>query len=142
MSVTTTMCRWAAAVAVLAAAGCGAPRVRLVPVEGVVKINGKPAANISVQFMPDALKGGKGPTSQGTTDAEGKFRLATYDGQDGAVVGPHRAVLADLDEERPPQGREAKKRPRLAGEFTLPTSPLAVEVKDGGGPVVLDARGP
>jgi hypothetical protein len=125
----------------VALAGCG-PRVKLVPVEGTVKINGKPAANISIQFMPDAMQGGKGPTSFGTTDAAGKFRLQTNDGQEGAVVGPHRVVLTDLDEERPPQGREAKKRPRLLPEYAVATTGLPVEVKEGGGPLVLEAKGP
>lgn len=125
-----------------AVAGCGGERIKLVPVEGVVKINGKPAANLSLQFMPDTLKGGKGPTSFGTSDESGKFTLKTNDGRDGAAVGPHRVVLADLTEERPPQGREAKNPPRLNASFTLPSSGLQVEVKEGGPALVLEATGP
>jgi hypothetical protein len=125
----------------LALAGCG-PRVKFAPVDGTVKINGRPAPNISVQFLPDALKGGKGPTSFGTTGADGKFRLKTSDGQEGAVVGPHRVVLADLDEERAPQGKQPSKAPRLSARYSLPTSTLAVDVKEGGGPIVLEAKGP
>jgi hypothetical protein len=118
--------------------GCG-PRYKLTPVEGVVKIGGRPAANISVQFLPDAQKGARGPTSFGTTDAQGKFRLKTQDGQDGAVVGPHLVLLADLDEERPAQGREAQRAPRLAARYTTASGALAAEVKEGGPPVELNA---
>ncbi len=121
----------------LTLSGCG-NKVKLVPVEGVVKIGGKPAANISVQFMPDALKGSSGPTSQGTTDAEGKFRLTTHDGQNGAVPGPHTVILADLEEERAPQGRVATKASRLDSRYTTASGGLKAEVKEGGGPITLE----
>ena len=122
--------------------GCGGERVKLVPVEGVVKINGQPAANIAIQFLPDVLKGNKGPTSFASTDEQGKFRLKTYDGRDGAVVGPHRAVLSDLAEERPPQGQPARQGPRLDAAFTDPTRGIVVEVREGGAPLELLANGP
>lgn len=125
----------------LALSGCGGSKVKLTPVEGVVKIAGKPAANLSVQFLPDVMKGATGPTSYGTTDAEGKFRLKTYDGQDGAVVGAHNVILADLDEERPPQGVPLKKQPRLDTKYTTTKGGLAAEVKEGGGPIVVEVGG-
>ncbi len=125
------------AAAFLALSGCG-DSVKLVPAEGVVKINGQPAANVSVQFLPDVTKGVTGPTSYGTTNAEGKFQLKTYDGRDGAVPGAHMVVLADLDEERPPQGQVAKKAPRIPNRFTTATGGLTAEVKDGGGPIILE----
>src|SRR5262245_29915273 len=86
-------------------AGCGSGKVKLVPVEGELKINGQPAANISVQFLPDGVKGNKGPSSWGTTDKDGKFQLRTQDNQVGAALGPHNVILADLDEDRPAQGK-------------------------------------
>jgi hypothetical protein len=123
----------------LLAAGCGGgPKV--VPAEGVVKINGKEAGNIAIQFQPDGLKGGLGPTSFASTDAEGKFRLRTSDGRDGAVVGTHLVILTDELEDRPAQGsRGAPKPPRVAAKFSLPTSPLRLEVKEGGGPLMIEA---
>lgn len=122
----------------LALSGCGGDKVKLAPAEGVVRLGGKPAANLSVQFMPDVMKGATGPTSYGTTDAEGKFRLKTYDGQDGAVVGTHNVILADLDEERPPQGVPLKKQPRLDTRYTTTKGGLTAEVKEGGGPIVVE----
>jgi hypothetical protein len=143
MRISLTPKRWGGALVLLTLllAGCG-DRVKLVPVEGVVKINGQPAANVSVQFQPDGLKGNKGPTSFANTDGEGKFRLKTFDGRDGAVVGAHRVVLADLDEDRPAQGQPMTRPPRLNAQYTLPNSGLQVEVKAGSNPIVLEAFGP
>lgn len=125
-------------VATLALSGCGGNGFKLTPAEGVIKIGGKPAANLSVQFLPDVMKGATGPTSYGTTDAEGKFRLKTYDGQDGAVVGAHNVILADLDEERPPQGVQLKKQPRLDSKYTTTKGDLRAEVTEGGAPIVVE----
>lgn len=141
-----TTCYRAATVALLAgslalAAGCGG-QPRVVPAEGVVKIGGKPAANILVQFLPDHRKGQNGPTSTGTTDDQGRFRLKTQDGRDGAVPGPHMVTLVDLEEERPEQGKPYKRPPRLDGRYAAPTSSnLTAEVVEGGGPIVLDVPG-
>jgi hypothetical protein len=66
---------------------------RLAEVEGVVKQNGKPLANVQVEFWPEV----EGPRSFGATDANGHYVLTTDDGkQAGAVVGSHRVVLYDL----------------------------------------------
>lgn len=119
------------------AIGCGS-KVKLVPAEGTLKIGGKAAANVAVQFLPDATKGASGPTSYGTTDSEGKFRLKTYDGQDGAVPGPHTVILADHDEERPPQGKPVTKWPRLDSKYTTGAGGLRAEVPAGGGSVSLE----
>ena len=123
---------------VLLAAGCGGEKERVIPAEGVVKIGGKPAANIVVQFMPDTRAGGKGPSSSATTDAEGKFRLTTQDGRDGAVVGRHMVVLVDAEEERPRQGEAPKKAPRLDGKYAAPmSSGLTADVAEGT-PITID----
>lgn len=122
----------------VAAAGCGGESVKIVPAEGVLKIGGRPAANVLVQFMPDVRASSKGPTSTATTDERGVFRLQTQDGTDGAVVGTHMVVLVDLDEERAPQGREAKKG-RLDGKYNAPTaSNLTATVSEGGGTITID----
>jgi hypothetical protein len=122
----------------LLAAGCGGGP-KLVPVEGVVQINGKALGNIAIQFQPDALKGVQGPTSFASTDAEGKFRLRTFDGREGAVVGTHVVLLTDELEDRPAQGsRGVPKPPRIAPKYSLPTSALRLEVKEGGAPLVIE----
>ena len=120
------------------AAGCGGESVKIVPAEGVLKIGGRPAANVLVQFMPDVRANGRGPTSTATTDEQGVFRLTTQDGKDGAVVGTHMVVLVDLDEERVAQGQVAKKG-RLDGKYAAPTaSNLTATVSEGGGAITID----
>lgn len=140
MTLTYRFSRWAfglISLMALIATGC-TPVDKLVPVEGVVLIDGKPAPNISVQFMPDVLKGGQGPTSFGTTDAEGKFTLTTNDGKAGAVIGPHIVTLVDNDEERPEQGTEATKLPRLHPRYTTTMGGIPVEVKGDNQPIKLE----
>ena len=124
--------------AALAAPGCGDRPAALVPADGVLKIGGKPAANVSVQFLPDAQKGRTVPTSSAVTDAEGRFRLKTHDGRDGAAAGPHTVILADLEEERPPQGKPMTKAPRLDSKYSTASGGLKAEVPAGGGSVALD----
>lgn len=84
-----------APLAVLAGAagsfGCGGgPRVA--EVEGTVRVGGKPAEKIQVEFWPTT----DGPRSIGVTDGEGRFTLTTDDGRKGAVVGAHKVVLRDV----------------------------------------------
>jgi hypothetical protein len=126
---------WAVAAVAAAAVGCG-PTVKLAPAGGVVLIDGKPAANVAVQFLPQGVSG---PTSFGTTDEQGRFTLKTTDGADGAMVGKHKVTLVDLEEERVPQGQVAKKKPRLSDRYAIPTNGLDAEVTEGGKPIELQA---
>ena len=79
----------------VAAVGCGAPSdlPPLGAVSGKLMVDGKPAANMSVEFHPDNSAGTKGPMSFGITDGEGKFKLYTGSGHEGAVVGKHIVVV-------------------------------------------------
>lgn len=120
--------------------GCGGKSVKLVPAEGVVKLDGKPARGIMVQFMPDGTRGGSGPTSFGVTDEQGRFQLKTYENQDGATPGPHLVVLMDTEEDRPAQGTVSTKKSRLSSRFGIAKpGQLAVEVKEGGQPIEVAA---
>lgn len=69
--------------------GCG--RSGLVPVSGVVTVNGEPRENVRVVFAPMASgeNSNPGPFSVGVTDADGKYSLTTRDGDYGAVAGRH-----------------------------------------------------
>jgi hypothetical protein len=76
---------------VVLAGGCGRGPA-LAPVEGTVRMNGQPLANVQVEFWPES----NGARSTGLTDKGGRYQL-TYNGkQPGAVVGPHRVLLYDL----------------------------------------------
>jgi len=116
--------------------GCSKP-VKLVPASGVVMIDGKPAADISIQFLPKEVKGIKQPTSYALTDEQGKFVLRTYEGREGAVPGEHVVLLADTREERPPQGQVAKTKSRLSGSRATLTGGVRVTVPESSEPIVV-----
>lgn len=65
-------------------------RPKLVPVSGTIKFKGAPLANATITFIPE----GSAPRNPfGTTDAEGKFQLTSYDTNDGAVAGDYLVVI-------------------------------------------------
>jgi hypothetical protein len=70
--------------------GCGGDPKGLAPVSGTVTYNGKPLANASLAFLPDE-QGARG--ASGTTDANGSYRLTTFESFDGAKVGKHRVAI-------------------------------------------------
>jgi hypothetical protein len=123
-------------VLVSALPGCSRP-VKLVPVEGVVEIGGRPANGIVVQFLPQPVDGEKRPTSFATTGEDGSFQLLTNDGKPGAVEGTHNVLLADTLEERPAQGSRASRPPRLDSRYTTMAGGLTATVSEGGGPITL-----
>jgi len=117
--------------------GCDKPNP-LVPATGVLKIDGKEAENITVQFLPDSVDGGtSGPSSFGSSDASGRFNLQTHDGKPGAIPGQHVVMLVDENEERTAQGEAAGKPPRIPTLYSMVSSPLRVTVVEGE-EIVLD----
>lgn len=131
---------WLGLAVFVVAGGCGKP-AKLVPASGVVLINGKPAAGISVQFLPEDVKGEKRPTSFALTDDEGKFVLKTYQGKDGAVPGSHVVLLADTLEDRPPQGQIAKTKSRLSGKHATVSGGLKITVPESSEPMTVKVNG-
>ena len=111
----------------LSGCGKGVVEAELAPAEGLVRINGKPAENILVQFLPVVPDGEPGPTSTGVSNAAGEFELTTTDGKLGAVVGRCKVLLVDMTEERAPQGVEAKP-PRIPSNLAV-VSPQSREVE-------------
>jgi hypothetical protein len=121
-------------------AGCGGESHKFVPAKGIVKIKGKPAAEVMVRFLPDSIKGNKGPASYATTDASGNFELKSDNGQVGAVVGPHRVMLEDLKVDRPAQGKPQLNPPRFAAKWSVGTTGPEVEVKETGEAIEIDVN--
>jgi hypothetical protein len=74
-------------IVLLAAAGCGPSGPAIVPVTGVVTLDGVPVAKASVMFKPVA----GGNAAEGETDASGKFSLTTQldKPRAGALEGEH-----------------------------------------------------
>ncbi len=123
--------------------GCGAPAVDLGEVEGVVLYNGTPLPEVVVQFVPDPEKDTRGPNSEATTDAQGRYRLRLADQRAGAVVGWHRVILDDPNVDRPAQGEPVKHPSRVPSLYTsLANTPLRKEVRPGAQVVNLELIGP
>jgi hypothetical protein len=70
------------------AAGCGGSP-KLLPVSGVVTLDGQPLSDAGVLFCPIA----NGPAASDTTDARGRFQLVTVN-MPGAIVGSYRVSVA------------------------------------------------
>jgi hypothetical protein len=105
-------------VGLIAGLGCG-PRVAAV--QGTVKRNGTPLADIEVYFVPDGQSGTRGPRAAAVTDLEGRFRLDLGALGPGAVVGHHRIVLVDrLAVASVPDDRVEKSRPRVPQPSRIP----------------------
>ena len=132
--------------AVLAAlVGCSGQPYKIAAATGTVMQNGQPVAGVEVQFCPDPETMTKGPSSIGETDDHGKFVLryavpGAAESKEGAVIGTHKVMLADLRQKAAPQGfpPNPSRVPKLYG--SLMTTPLRLEVKDGAGPLAIEVK--
>jgi hypothetical protein len=83
-------------VVMAAALGCGsdAPKgpekISTTPVDGVVTLNGKPAAEVSISLHHSEGK----VAPRGISDKDGKFSIATYGKDDGAPAGKYKVTAA------------------------------------------------
>jgi hypothetical protein len=83
-------------VVITAALGCGsdAPKgpekISTTPVDGVVTLNGKPAAEVSISLHHSEGK----VAPRGISDKDGKFSIATYGKDDGAPTGKYKVTAA------------------------------------------------
>lgn len=89
------------AIAALTILGCSpSPRPPLGRVSGTVRLDGDALANAIVRFTP----AGPGRTSQGTTDAKGRYELRYLRDIPGANVDRHTVRITTASEEN--GGRE------------------------------------
>lgn len=77
----------------LCSAGCGSAE-GLGQVTGVVKLDGKPLAEASVEFTP---KNGKGMTSYGRTDSNGNYYMMASRTAKGAAVGSNKVKISTYE---------------------------------------------
>ena len=98
---------------VFAVSGCtgNAEQYETVPVSGIVTCEGKPVANATVNFTPMSdqgrAAGRRGRVALGMTDKDGRFKLTTYENDDGAIVGKHTVTVGLNFDER--TGRDPSK---------------------------------
>ena len=79
----------------LTGCGGGADRPAMVPVSGTVNYNGSPVEGATVTFAA----GTSARSSTGVTDSSGKFKLTTFDTNDGAPVGEYIVTIAKFEAE-------------------------------------------
>lgn len=77
--------------------GCGdqavSDRPETYPVSGVVTQNGTPVEGANVVFeLADGSK-----SAVGTTDAQGRYTLTTFEAGDGAIAGRHKVTVSKYD---------------------------------------------
>ncbi len=74
-------------IVLMAFVGCGerSTRPETAAVSGSVTVSGVPIEGANVSFMAQ----GSPRTAVGVTDTAGKFKLTTFDTNDGAVIGEH-----------------------------------------------------
>jgi hypothetical protein len=123
----------AAAIVVL---GCGDKRPARVPVSGQVLIDGQPLTSGNIKFVPEGAR-----ASAGKLDAQGRFTLTCYDGEDGVVPGRHRAQISAMEVISaskvkwlaPPKYADFRTS-GLEFEITEPTEDMKVNLTWGGSP--------
>ncbi|MGC3971932.1 MAG: BON domain-containing protein [Pirellulales bacterium] len=83
------------------------PRPKVVPVEGAIYYEGRPAAEARLVFHPIGVCEHSPRRAFATADAEGKFNVSTFGDADGAVPGTY-VVTVDWIPPCPPGGNAEK----------------------------------
>jgi hypothetical protein len=134
----TNPARVAAGVACIAVcltfAGCGESGPKIVPVSGVVTIDGQPLTYGHIQVMPAGWR----PAS-GRLDGSGRFTLTTMAPNDGCPIGTHPVVILASESLTPettkwhaPQQYSDVATSGLTITITGPTDSAKIELKSGG----------
>jgi hypothetical protein len=123
----------AAAVA-LTLTGCGDGGPKIVPVSGVVLLDGQPLTYGHIQVLPAGWR----PAS-GRLDGSGRFTLTTTDPNDGCAVGTHPVVILAGESLTPetmkwhaPQKYADVATSNLTVTISGPTDDLKIELKSDG----------
>jgi hypothetical protein len=127
----------AALIVVIGTCGCFDSGLELVPVKGMVTVNGKPLTKGNVITQPIAGRG-----SNGIIQSDGSFELSS--GREaGAIPGPHAVAVVAYSKDGP-LGAEGD-----PGDLIIPkrytnlkTSELTIDVKDDDNAPVLELKSP
>ena len=91
---------WLLILPLLILGGCGKGRTPCVPVSGRVLLDGKPVPQGFIRVIP-----ANGRPATGTLDADGRFRLTTFDDGDGCIRGTHAVEVIARQRISPTQSR-------------------------------------
>ena len=121
-------------VALRAHLGCGDGGPKIVPVSGIVTIDGQPLTYGHVQVLPSGWR----PAS-GRIGGDGRFTLTTTAANDGCAVGTHPVAILASESLTPetmkwhaPQKYADSKTSNLTVTITGPTDDLKIELKSDG----------
>ena len=120
-------------------AGCSSGIQMNEQVEGTVKLDGAPLANVVVEFVPNLKSTTQAPVSSATTDASGHFKLICANQKPGAVVGKHNVLIrvgrgggnGGAEEMDAPAAapQSNAKRPTIPADYTsAQKTPIKIEV--------------
>ncbi|MBQ8286393.1 MAG: carboxypeptidase regulatory-like domain-containing protein [Thermoguttaceae bacterium] len=115
--------------------GCSKARIKgLVPVEGVVTLNGEPVSGATVMFAPKKHDPSRPKGSaQAVTDASGKFKMSTLDPGDGVFPGDYYVTVTKDRVEGGLSLEEVKRQhenPELRDNASEPEQTLIRELPD------------
>lgn len=104
------------------------------PVQGEVRLDGKPFKGVTVVFRPvDKTNFKRQEIPQGITDENGKYSIHTYSSKDGAPAGDYKVGLAfmqPLDDEGGDQVKSEAGQPIFPPKYADPeTSGLKATVE-------------
>lgn len=110
-----------AAMLAVACVGCNQSPYELVPVSGIVQLDGEPLVGGIVNFQPLVVGSGvnAGPGSTSRTGTDGRYTLATIPGKPGAVVGKHRIRIYSYNAEtaKRPENGGPRERERVPPKY-------------------------
>ncbi len=109
----------------LLSTGCSSERIPVnekpvVPVSGVVHVNGAPVAGVDIQFHPDVPDESHKIFPKATTDAEGKFQAWSYRVNDGLAAGNYTLTFVDRSGPSEPFQRKDSKPDLFKGRYANP----------------------
>lgn len=120
----------------LAGIGCNQQPFEMAPVSGRVTLDGEPLAGAKIAFNPTMRSDSPivGPGSIGKTDERGYYRLQTFEGVPGVVVGPHTVQMSTIVFGKVDEDTEQAEilRPNVIPEHYRATGALVFEVPPGG----------
>jgi len=106
--------------------GCAQSRPAIVPVEGVLLLDGQPVPHAEVQFVPMERGLGAEYIAVGTTDEQGRFALLC-NGQAGACACENRVVVADASPPESARGQSSASQVEMSRFYAgLKNRPIPV----------------
>jgi len=118
----------------LVAAGCGGRGVTLVPVSGIVEVDGEPLATGAITVAP-----ADGRPASGMIGPDGRFTLSTFEPGDGVMPGRHKVVVIASRSLSPsrvqwlvPKSMRTLATTPLELEVTAPTEAARIEISTAG----------